>query len=76
MEIMKLFKDKKGQYYQQQPKGPYANIHPILIVGIIITVLRFLLPIMGIKNGIEWMFWLGLIVILVGGFLSALNSAS
>lgn len=66
--------NKKGQYY---PRPSYSNIHPLLIVGIVIFCIPFLLPIVMKVPG-----WVGsvcttggVIVIIIGAAMSIFNSS-
>jgi len=68
--------NKKGQY---APQTSYNNVHPILIVGIIIFVIPFMLPIIGV-DPVSWLEsglqGLGIITILVGGALSIFKGSN
>ena len=68
----RLINNKKGQYYPQ-PREPYKNIHPVLILGIVIVLIHFLLPVVK-WNSHPWVFGFGVFVILIGGMLSVMNS--
>ena len=66
--------NNKGQYYRpppQQPQGirPRYGPHPVLIIGIIITVLPFFNNLLKIKVP-TFFYPVGIVVILIGGVLS------
>jgi hypothetical protein len=58
---------KAQQYYQPPPE--YAHLSPVLVIGLAITVLHFLLPVMKIHSP-GWVFAIGLVITLIGGFMS------
>ncbi len=68
------FLNKKGQYYE---RPSFSGVHPVLIIGIIITCTPIVLPLIGI-NMFNWisgvMYTTGIITILVGGMLSIMKS--
>ena len=68
--------NKKAQYMMQPQRQPYENIHPVLIVGIVLVILKFLLPSFGITANAGWLFWVGVFTILIGGMLSIMKSIS
>ena len=67
--------NKKGQYY---PRPSYSNIHPLLIVGIVLFCIPFLMPI----TGVNMPGWLestcttgGVITIVIGAAMSIFNAS-
>ena len=68
--------NKRAQYYE---KPSYGNVHPVLIIGIMIIVFRYMTPIFGwiISPSLGSIFsWIGIITILIGGLLSILKANS
>lgn len=67
--------NKKGQYY---PRPTYSNIHPLLIVGIVVFCIPFLLPITG-ANLPGWLEMVcnvgGIGGIIIGAGLSIFNAS-
>ena len=64
--------NKKGQYYPQ-PRQSYEHVNPVLIIGIAIIMIHFVLRAIQI-NSPSFVFGLGIIVILIGGFMSIADS--
>jgi len=71
MNIKKF--NKQGQYYAPQPRQPYQHVHPVLIVGIALVIIHFILPALKMKSH-PFVFGLGVLVILIGGILSVMDS--
>lgn len=76
--MFSIFKYKKGQYTgdptTQGPISPFGSVHPVLIIGIGITVLPFLDFILPF-NIPKWFYGIGVFTILVGGGLSIWQSS-
>jgi len=75
-EIIKRM-NKKGQYY---PRPSYTSVHPVLIMGIIIFIVPFMLPVIGFKDVPGWLDTgisaLGILTILVGAALSIFKASN
>jgi len=68
--------NKKGQMY---PRPSYSNVHPVLIIGIILFIIPFLLPILKINNTpfINLIFNIaGVLTIIIGGMLSIFKASN
>lgn len=71
-----MMNDKKGQYYE---RPSYTAVHPILVIGIIIFVIPFLMPVigMGFSTIVNKIFYGGgVLIILVGGAFSIFNASN
>ena len=68
--------NKKGQYY---PRPSYTSVHPVLIIGIVIFIMPFMLPVMKIFPP-DWLntglSFIGILVILIGGALSIFKASN
>ena len=69
--------NKKGQYQMQES---YSGLSPVLIIGIVIFMIPFILPIMGIKGIpdiiLNGCYGLGILTILIGGAMSIFNKSN
>ena len=71
-----ILKNNKAQYY---PRPSYAFVHPVLILGIIIFVIPFLLPIIHVKlqsSTNTFISTVGVVVILIGGAMSIFKASN
>ena len=65
--------NKKAQYVQN-PSGPFGNVHPVLIIGVVIFVVPFFGPIIHL-NIPTWINGVGVVVIILGAILSILKAS-
>ena len=75
INFYKLFNDKCGQYY---PTPSYGNIHPVLVIGIVIFCIPFLIPITGsnVSEGVgSFIRGTGVLTILIGAGLSIFKAS-
>jgi len=74
-KIIKM--NRKGQYY---PRPSYRTVHPVLIIGILIFILPFMFPIIGMSSAPRWLDkvlnFTGLFVILIGAALSIYKASN
>ena len=69
--------NKKAQY---QPQQSYSSISPIFILGIVIFIMPFFLPVFGFKDVPSIVsticYGLGMLGILIGGALSIFSASN
>jgi len=76
-KIIKINKKGQQQYY---PTPSYGTVHPVLIIGIIIFVLPYILPVFGVNSIADWLdksfTFVGILTILIGAALSIYKASN